>query len=140
MSIPDPDAVYTWENGLDAPQRTISEAGFYTISIDNECGSVSDALQIQTANTPTVDLGDDEVLCEGELRQLDATFDQATYFWQDGSTLPSFTADTSGLYAVVVTTLCGTTSDEVNFSTIPLPVVELGQDTTVCEKMGSCYQ
>lgn len=136
VSIPDPDAIYSWENGLDAPQRTISEAGTYTITVRNECGEVSDALQVQTANTPKVDLGDDDVICEGEIRQLDASFDHATYFWHDGSTLPSFTADTGGLYSVVVKTLCGTASDEVNFSEVPMPEVNLGQDTTVCEELG----
>ncbi len=133
VRIPDLQARYQWSDNRTNPVRTLTEAGVYGITITNECGSVSDELTVITASTPVVDLGQDAAFCAGEVQVLDATFEQATYQWQDGSRRPTFTADTSGLYSVRVSTECGTVSDEVRFAFTPIPEVDLGLDTTICE-------
>ncbi|MEM9985875.1 MAG: gliding motility-associated C-terminal domain-containing protein, partial [Bacteroidota bacterium] len=134
VSIPDSAAIYRWTDGLDVASREISQSGNYGITITNECGTATDNLFVETAKTPVVDLGSDGSFCEGEFRTLDATFDQATYRWQDGSSNPIFTVDTSGLYSVFVRTACGSASDEVILNQVSLPVFDLGPDTTICQE------
>lgn len=80
-----------------------------------------------------VDLGPDVSLCQGESLLLDATAEEATYEWQDGSSQPTFEVTEAGTYWVRVTNECGSNIDSVEVSIeMPLPVVELGNDTTLC--------
>lgn len=81
---------------------------------------------------PTVVLGQNLTICQGTSLTLNATNPNATYLWQDGSTNPTFTASTSGLYWVVVTNSCGSASDSVNINVLPAPNAQLGPDTFLC--------
>ncbi len=52
---------------------------------------------------PTVNLGNDTTLCQGETMLLDATTLNATYLWQNNSTTPTFSVTQQGTYWVDVT-------------------------------------
>ncbi len=80
----------------------------------------------------TVDLGPDLAKCEGQDIVIDAGTGYLTYLWQDGSTNQTFTATSGGTFSVTVTSTCGTGSDAVNVLEFPNPVVDLGNDTTIC--------
>ena len=57
-----------------------------------------------------------------------------TFLWQDGSTNPTFTATTAGLYWCQVTNIMGCVArDSINVSFKPMPVYSLGNDTTICQ-------
>ncbi len=79
-----------------------------------------------------VDLGNDTTLCQGDNLLLDATTAGATYQWQDNSTNPTFNVTIAGTYYVQVSTACGVTSDTIIVNYNPIPVVNLGNDTTFC--------
>lgn len=81
---------------------------------------------------PTVVLGQNLTICEGTSLTLNATNPNATYVWQDGSNNPTFTVDSSGLYWVVVTNVCGSASDSVNVNVLLAPNAALGPDTFLC--------
>ena len=81
---------------------------------------------------PTVVLGQNLTICQGTSLTLNATNPNATYLWQDGSTNPTFTASTTGLYWVVVTNSCGSASDSVNINVLPALNAQLGPDTFLC--------
>ena len=53
-------------------------------------------------NFPTVDLGPDQTLCQGDSVLLDAGPDQASYKWNTGATTQTIYATTSGNYAAEV--------------------------------------
>ena len=64
----------------------------------------ADTLEVAFFETPQVNLGGNQSLCDGESLTLDASTGQpATYLWQDGSSQPAFTASQSGTYSVSVT-------------------------------------
>lgn len=66
---------------------------------------------------PTVDLGADSMfLCEGEHIQLNASYPDAEYLWQDGSTNPNFTVIEPGTYWVTLSNPCGSGSDTVTIT------------------------
>lgn len=68
---------------------------------------------------PTVDLGPDRNICEGETITLDATLAGATYTWQDSSTDSIFVARDPGLYWVHVTYDNCTAGDTVLITECP---------------------
>jgi len=82
---------------------------------------------------PAVDLGDDFVLCAGDMEVLDATNENATYLWSTGQTTPTITIDDAGAYSVVVTNTCGTTADTVVVELLTAPYVELGPNVEFCQ-------
>ena len=83
---------------------------------------------------PEMDLGNDTTLCQGESLTLDATTSNVTYLWQDNSTSPTFTVTLQGTYWVELTDSCGSTvTDTINVVYTPLPAVQLGNDTTLCQ-------
>ena len=121
------------------------DSGTYTLEVVSEmpnpitdlCGnplaSSSHPFLLDSPGLPTVDLGGDQGICDGQAVTLDATSQQATYLWQDGSATPTYTANSSGNYAVTVTNACGQVSDAVAISLLGgPPAVELGMDTTLC--------
>ena len=94
--------VFSLEN--DFPVTAIAECDF-TNNIDNF---------IIPLNAPTLNLGVDTTVCNGEMITLDAGSDFTTYEWQDGSMDTTFTTMNAGVYSVTVTDECGNTqSDEV---------------------------
>ncbi len=91
-----------------------------------------DTLHVSVTPLPTVGLGPDFSLCQGDAVTLDATTPNATYIWQDGSSNPTFIATAGGSYSVAVTANNCTNTDQVNITSTPLPTVQLGPDTLLC--------
>jgi hypothetical protein len=86
---------------------------------------------------PTVDLGPDINKCidEGGLEVLDAGVQQhnPTFLWDNGATSQVRAVGSSGSYSVKVTNQYGCMdSDTVQVTMRANPVVELGNDTSVC--------
>jgi len=79
-----------------------------------------------------INLGSDQILCDGDSLILDVPISNATFLWQDGSTDSTFTVSQAGSYFVTATYNNCIVSDTVNVSFNPSPMVNLGNDTTLC--------
>ncbi|MCK4663635.1 MAG: immunoglobulin domain-containing protein, partial [Bacteroidales bacterium] len=113
---------------------TVSDEGTYTCDIANSCGIVTTNQAVLTVNTnSTVDLGADQSVCDGETVTLNAGGGFDTYLWSTGETTQSIDVTSSGTYSVVVTDAngCGEGTDEVIVTIYPLPIVNIGNDTTI---------
>jgi len=130
---PDPTVSYQWSDGSTEAERTIDQAGLYEVILSNACGEDADAVTIRTSETPSIALGENLDLCEGDSVVLDATFPDATYRWQDGSREPRYLVNQSGIYTVRVETACGQSSDQIQVVMTDTAVVDLGRDTVACE-------
>ncbi len=74
----------------------------------------------------------DTTVCSNSQLSLDATADQASYLWQDGSTDSVFSVAESGVYWVERTIReCAIRRDSITVTMIDLNF-DLGQDTTLC--------
>ncbi len=81
---------------------------------------------------PVLELGTDTTLCEGETLTLNPDLPNGTYEWQDNSTNSQFTVSSAGIYWVnAISNACALT-DTIQVDFNPLPIVELGNDTTIC--------
>ncbi len=129
-----PDSLsYSWSDGSNNPFLPVTTGGVYGVTVVGVCGSGSDETQVIIQyEEPTVDLGEDQILCEGDVLNLDATNDLSTYVWQDGSSQSSYTVTQAGNYTVAVTNSCGIVSDEVFIDYIHGIDLELGDDVVLC--------
>lgn len=82
---------------------------------------------------PTVDLGIDISLCNGETFILDATTADVTYLWQDNSIDSTFTVTEQGTYWVEVNNSCGIVVDSIEVIYSAGPLIDLGADGTFCQ-------
>lgn len=127
-----PNATYLWQNGSNNAQFTAYQSGYYWVTTTLAGCAKSDTVQVTVHTFPSIDLGADTAICEGKSIILDATCPNCTYIWQDNSTLPTFTASATGNYSVTATRNGCSTLDNIDLNIIPLPVVNLGPDTSIC--------
>ena len=80
-------------------------------------------------------LGNDTTLCTGNSLLLNPNIPNAIYTWQDSGHAPTFTVAQAGVYWVraYFPDYNITTSDTINISYVSAPVVNLGNDTTLCK-------
>ena len=126
-------ASYLWNDGSTASTLEVTETGTYWVTVENDGGCAkTDTIQVTfELNSTTVDLGDDEILCDGEELVLDPG-QYNGYEWQDGSTNQTFVVNESGQYWVEVLGGCGTASDTIVVTVLPPVVPDIGQDTSIC--------
>src|SRR5690606_22271529 len=110
--------------------------GTYWVDVNLNGCSKRDSIKIYTKVGPIVNLGNDTTLCEKDTLRLDVSTPGATYLWQNNTALASYTISQSGTYRLEVTTqnnVC-TTRDTIIVSYISQPKIDLGSDTSLCEK------
>jgi hypothetical protein len=113
----------------------VSSSGGYAVSVTNQFGCEGvDFVFITSAQNPTVDLGPNKNLCEGQIQTLDAGNSGADFLWSNGETTQTIAANTAGNYTVTVTSPEGCIgSDAVTLVNAVTPNVNLGNDLTTCE-------
>ncbi len=106
-------ATYFWQDGTTSPFYTVNKKGSYSVTVlANGCDTTG-KITINYNAKPVVNIGVDTTLCNADKLVLNATYPQSSYLWQDGSSKPSFTVTTAGIYSVDVTNYCGTVKDSI---------------------------
>jgi gliding motility-associated-like protein len=88
-----------------------------------ECPSDTALLTLIALELPEVDLGPDQVLCDGDewMIMLDGN---ASFLWQDGSTSNSYLATAPGIYQITATNINGcTATDAIEIEFSPPPAI-----------------
>jgi PKD repeat protein len=131
---------YLWSTGALTQTITANTAGTYWVEGTTSEGCKSrDSLRILNVFAlPVVNLGTDTSLCAGNNLVLNAGNPGSAYLWQNGTTAQTLTASTTGLYWVQVTNTNGCVArDSMNILNLfPVPVVNLGNDTSFCAGNG----
>ncbi|NSW45889.1 MAG: proprotein convertase P-domain-containing protein [Bacteroidales bacterium] len=127
---------YSWSNGQTTPDITVSPSQntTYTLTITDAKGCTkTDSLSVNVGQTSNMlNLGQDIVVCEGQIVTLDAGNGFSSYLWNTGATTPTIQVTTSGTYSVQVSDACGTQDDTVVVTINPKPIVNLGPDVNIC--------
>ena len=105
---------YLWQDGSKDSVFMVKEPGIYWVKTDNKCGKTNDTFFVKYYPDPTVNLGNDTILCFGDQLILNASNDHSTYLWQDNSTEPTYSVSNSGTYWVRVTNKCVSVTDTIN--------------------------
>jgi gliding motility-associated-like protein len=118
----------------------ITTAGTYSVVVTDANSCIGTASADLVVNVPpVVNLGTDQILCEGEIFNLSTGFDDVDYtnVWSGASTSTTGAIDITvfGDYGVVVTDVATgcSESDTINFIFNAVPDVDLGNDTALCE-------
>jgi len=110
------------------------------IVTDGVTGCVSDPVTytLQYVQKPTVNLGNDTAICEGNSVTLDAGAANAsagyTIKWNTGATTQQITVSAAGTYYATVTNNGCSATDSVKVTVNKPPTVEI-RDTTICDGM-----
>jgi gliding motility-associated-like protein len=95
-------------NNLIVIQKNKSGPGWYQCALVNDSVCFkTDSFYVDWIQSPK-SLGPDTTACTGDMISLDVTTQQATYLWDDGSTLPTRSVSQSGTYSVTVSNTCKT--------------------------------
>lgn len=98
---------YTWDNGAIGPNILITEADTLVVTVTTTCETTEDTLEIAIKPLPSIDFGNDSIVCWGDTIQIGAIVpDAISYEWQDGSEDPFYTVTEPQTYSVLVTTDC----------------------------------
>src|SRR5690606_7915590 len=128
-------ATYLWDDASTNQTRTISSTGLYYVDVTNAVGcTISDSIDVTAGQYPIVDLGPDTAICDESVLTLDAANAGATYLCDDASTPQQRNVTVAVQYFVTATTegICEG-SDTIEVFINPIPEVNIGADSTICE-------
>ena len=125
-------STFSWSTGATTQSIVANTSGIYWVHVSNLACSNNDSATITVIQMPIVNLGFDTTLCIGESITLNAGNTGYIYHWNTGATTQTLNVSTSGNYSVIVNQNLCVAKDTIVISFIPLPVVNLGNDTMVC--------
>jgi len=128
-----PGATYLWQDNSTNSIFNVSEVGTYSVEITLDACKLTEIVDVNLGVIPSIELGNDTILCEGDILTLDATTAHANYIWQDNSTNPTYNVTQEGTYSVSCSTVCGVNSDVINVNFKPNPPIDFGNEITLCE-------
>jgi gliding motility-associated-like protein len=114
---------YLWSTGAVSQSITVSSSGTYSVTVTNAAGCASSfSANAEFISPPSVNLGPDSVLCEGQLLRLDAGNPGSTYQWSTGSALHTIMVGQPGTYSVSVNNGACSRSDAIAVHFNPSPM------------------
>ncbi len=135
MNAGNPGATYLWNTNATTQSITANSPGNYSVLVSlNGCNN-SDARVITAGIVPQNNLPATTNLCEGETATLNAGNSGSAFSWAPGgATTQTINVTTGGIKSVSIksTTGCEITSI-TDVVMRPLPVIDLGNDTSICE-------
>ncbi|HMO40456.1 MAG TPA: gliding motility-associated C-terminal domain-containing protein [Saprospiraceae bacterium] len=130
-----PCASYRWQDGSADNTFTVTEAGFYSVRIEQYGQTYTDTIRVDYFPLPQVALGNDTTLCPGEVLRLSGFWPHAAgYLWENGSTDSIRTVATAGVYTLLLTDVCSNAAADtivVDYFAV-LSELHIGNDTTLC--------
>lgn len=126
---------YLWSTGETNDTIQVTQPGIYWLQVSiDQCGGL-DTIQVIDHDYPTVNLGNDTVLCERQTLVLDAQNPGLQYKWQNSSTGRTYTVRNPGKYWVQVNNSNCKASDTINVAYLASPSFTLGKDRGICNGM-----
>jgi gliding motility-associated-like protein len=125
---------YSWQDGSNQSTYLATAEGKFSVTVTNNNGCIAkDTVVVSTKPLPTFTLGKDTTLCELQSLPLSLSLVNASYQWSAGNTSSAYTITKPGLYWVDVSQNGCVKRDSILVTYKPLPNIELGRDTTLCE-------
>lgn len=127
-----PGATYAWSNGASTAAISIDSPGNYAVTVTVAGCTASGSTLIEPSPLQAFSLGPDTTLCTGEDLYLVAPVSADTYLWSDGSTTNTLSVSQAGTYWLSASLEACTEYDSIEISLQSLPMVNLGEDVTLC--------
>ncbi|MEP7238004.1 MAG: T9SS type B sorting domain-containing protein [Ferruginibacter sp.] len=107
------NSTYLWQDGSTAAVYLVKQKGKYYVTVNKAGCFATDSINVNYILYPSFTLGPDQLICNGRYITLNPGINNATYLWQDGSSLPTYTVSQPGLYYVTASNNCGSKRDSV---------------------------
>jgi len=121
-----PGYSFQWSTGAVTQFIIVAPADtseYYVTVTENGC-LVEDTVQINVNPRPVIFIGNDTIICDGDILTLDPGSGYTDYLWNDGSISQQFFAMYTGTYDVTVTNIYGCDdADTMDLIVNPIPVV-----------------
>lgn len=130
-----------WEFGDGTTSNDTNASHYYQnpgtyqvqLVVTDYLGCTDTAISIVEIYDVQTDLGNDTSICTNDMITLDAGTSATAYVWSTGATSQTINVTLPGTYWVAISGAGGCTdSDTVVISNIALPVVNIGNDTSIC--------
>jgi gliding motility-associated-like protein len=133
---------YEWTDGGGAVVSTEATftpttAGTYSVEISlPPCSTETITVVVNVTETPILDLGADEVLCDGGIfdivPEITGNTSGISYLWSTGETTSTITVDATGTYDLQITVGPCVVTDSIDIFISEPIVVEIGDDFKTC--------
>lgn len=125
-----PGSTYLWSTGANTQTITVSTTGLYWVDVTSGNCTFRDSMDLVVVTLQRPDLGADTAVCPNTTLTFNLNVPNVTITWSDGSTGPSFTADSAGTYWVTVEV--GNCREADTIQVLFLDNVELGSAISLC--------
>jgi len=94
---------YLWNNGSGSQSITVTVSGIYSVIVSdaNNC-TANDTIEVSFKPALHISLGNDSIMCPGDLITLSPGNGFDNYLWSDGSTSSGLNINKPGSYSVIV--------------------------------------
>jgi len=135
LNANNPGSTYLWSTGQNSQTINTTLSGIYSVKVTNASGCYAfDTINIVVSQNPSINLGNDTTICQGNHLTLNANNPGSTYLWSTGQNSQTINTTLSGIYSVKVTNAIGCYAlDTINVVFSQNPTVNLGNDTTFCQ-------
>lgn len=133
---------YEWVDGsgtVVSTQSTFtpSQGDTYTVTVTYPpCDEEIHSVEIIVTEAPTLDLGEDQAVCDGSSIEIvpviTGNTTGITYLWSNGETTPSIIVSNSGEYTLEITVGPCVVSDIIAITIAENPLIDLGSDFQSC--------
>jgi gliding motility-associated-like protein len=126
---------YLWNTGQTTYKITVTQEGQYHVKVidSNQCPA-ADTINIDVIKKPEISLSLESVSC----RYVALSFNKQNgvqYVWNTGDTSALIQVNQKGLYVLTASNQFCNNADSILVNLLPKPVVNLGNDTLICNPM-----
>lgn len=112
-----PGTQFRWQNNSTGPTYTATSPGTYWVEMAiGGCIKV-DTFTLEEKQAPHFSLGNDTIICAGDMLKLEGPPHADSYSWQDGSGKNTFDAGTPGIYSLTISLDNCYSSDTLSLNT-----------------------
>ena len=109
---------YEWQDGSSSATFSVTESGTYWVKVGNVCGWDTDTVRIWFHEDSLVSVGEDKILCKGDIVKLVASGNFPSYQWESDHKGvigydQSLVVSEPGTYWVTSNNFCGAFTDTI---------------------------
>jgi gliding motility-associated-like protein len=127
------NTTFLWSTNATTSSINVTNSGTYWLQVTQRNCPASDTIVVTFISPSSpFSLGNDTAYCTNFTRTLSISIPNVHYRWSTGATSSSITVSAPGLYWGQDSSLCGVRRDSILLTQNAPPVVNLGNDTTLC--------
>ena len=122
---------YLWAaDGSTNSTLTVTNGGTYSVDLSNQFCTTTSSIVAFEVIPPSINLGPDQFKCIGETATITSNY---TGYWNNGTLSSSISTNITSTISQSIHTLGCVSSDTMHVTIQLPPIVNLGNDTTICE-------